>query len=519
MRLTQTLNAAVQLRRNHIGTIYGGRKRTWGEIAERVARVAGGLAHFGVQSGDRIAILALNSDRYIESFFAIAWVGAVIVPLNTRWAIAENEYALNDSGPKILFVDDNFVAQVPELSRRFKFEAIVYIGEGVVPDGLVAYEALAESGERIGDRSGSYDDLLGIFYTGGTTGFPKGVMLSHRNVVYESVVWIYSLNFGEDTVYLHSAALFHLAGASPMVALTMVGGTHVTIPKFEPEQAMATIAAEKVNYCLFVPTMLNMILNHATFGRYDLGSVRDCEYGASPMPDALLVDLMKKLPSWRFHQGYGLTECAALACLLPWKYHALEGPVAQKRKSAGRAAAGVEIRILDSTTGQELPRGTVGEIAIRGAGVMLGYWRKPEETERVLRNGWLHSGDGAWMDEDGFVYIVDRVKDMIVSGGENVYSGEVENAIYQHAAVRECAVIAVPDEKWGEAVHAIVVPKDGRQLTSEEIIAHCRTLIAGYKCPRSVELRMEPLPLTGSGKIMKSVLRDEKWRGLTRSVN
>ena len=249
MRLTQTLNAAVQLRRNHIGTIYGGRKRTWGEIAERVARVAGGLAQFGVQSGDRIAILALNSDRYIESFFAIAWVGAVIVPLNTRWAIAENEYALNDSGPKILFVDDNFAAQVPELSRRFKFEAIVYIGEGVLPDGLVSYEALAESGERIGDRSGSYDDLLGIFYTGGTTGFPKGVMLSHRNVVYESVVWIYSLNFGEDTVYLHSAALFHLAGASPMVALTMVGGTHVTIPKFEPEQAMATIAAEKRRSC------------------------------------------------------------------------------------------------------------------------------------------------------------------------------------------------------------------------------------------------------------------------------
>jgi long-chain acyl-CoA synthetase len=213
MKLTQTLNAAVQLRRNHVATVHGERRRTWGQIAERVARVAGGLAQLGVQGGDRIAILALNSDRYIESFFAIAWVGAVIVPLNTRWAVAENEYALNDSGPKILLVDENFVGQIPELSRRFNLEAIIYIGEGSLPDGMIAYETLAEAAECIEDRSGSYDDLLGIFYTGGTTGFPKGVMLSHGNVVYESVVWIYSLNFSEDTVYLHSAALFHLAGA------------------------------------------------------------------------------------------------------------------------------------------------------------------------------------------------------------------------------------------------------------------------------------------------------------------
>jgi long-chain acyl-CoA synthetase len=519
MKLTQTLNAAAQQRRNHVATVHAGRKRTWAEVAERVARVAGGLAQLGVEAGDRIAILALNSDRYVEAFFAVAWAAAVIVPLNTRWAVAENEYALKDSEPKILLVDENFISQIPELSRRFALRTIVYIGEGAIPDGMIAYEALASAVEKIEDRSGSYDDLLGIFYTGGTTGFPKGVMLSHRNVVYESVVWIYSLNFSEETVYLHSAALFHLAGASPMVALTMVGGTHVTIPKFEPELAMKTIEEDKINYCLFVPTMLNMILNHPAFGRYDLSSVKDCEYGASPMPDALLVDLMKKLPSWRFHQGYGLTECAALACLLPWKYHALDGPIAGKRKSAGRAAAGVEIRIVDTVTGEELPRNTVGEIAIRGAGVMLGYWRKPEETERVLRNGWLHTGDGARMDDDGFIYIVDRVKDMIVSGGENVYSGEVENAIYQYAGVRECAVIAVPSEKWGEAVHAIVVPKEGYDFTEADVIAHCRTLIASYKCPRTVELRLEPLPLTGSGKIMKSSLRDEKWRGFSRAVN
>lgn len=517
MKFTQALSSAVQQHRNRASTVHFGRTRTWGETGERVARVAGGLRRLGVADGDRVAVLAMNSDRYVEAFFAVAWAGAVVVPLNTRWALAENEYALKDSEASVLLVDETFADQATSLRQAVAHLTVVYMGDGVAPDGAIHFEALAAS-EPVADLSGAYDDLVGIFYTGGTTGFPKGVMLSHRNIVYESVVWIYSLGFTEETVYLHSAALFHLAGASPMVALTLVGGTHVTLPKFEAEAAMKAIAENKVNYCLFVPTMLNMMLNHPAFGTYDLSSVKDCEYGASPMPDALLVRIMKELPSWRFHQGYGLTECAALASLLPWRCHALEGPMAEKRKSAGRAAAGVEIRIVDAD-GRELPRGSVGEIAIRGAGVMLGYWRKPEETARALRNGWLHTGDGAWMDEDGFIYIVDRVKDMIVSGGENVYSGEVENAIYQHVDVRECAVIAVPDDTWGEAVHAIVVPKDGRELGPADVIAHCRTLIAGYKCPRSVEVRAEPLPLTGSGKIMKAQLREEKWRGHGRAVN
>jgi long-chain acyl-CoA synthetase len=517
MKLTQALTSAIQLRKDNVGTIDVGRSRSWGEIGRRVAGAASGFRRLGVKSGDRIAILAFNSDLYIEAFYSIAWAGAVAVPLNTRWAAAENAYVLRDSEPTILLVDGAFAAMAAELRTSQSLSTLVYMGEGQPPQGMISYDELADE-EPIEDMSGADSDLVGIFYTGGTTGFPKGVMLSHANIVYESLVWIYSLNFREDTRYLHSAALFHLAGTSPMVALTLVGGTHVTIPKFEPEAAMKAIADHKVDYCLFVPTMLNMMLNHPSFGQHDLGSVKDCEYGASPMPDALLVKLMKVLPGWRFHQGYGMTECAALATILPWKYHSLEGPLAEKRKSAGRAAPGVEVRIVDSS-GKELPRGSVGEIAIRGTGVMLGYWRKPEETSRVLRNGWLHTGDGAWMDDDGFVYIVDRLKDMIVSGGENVYSGEVENAIFQHENVRECAVIAVPDPHWGEAVHAIVVPKDGRALEPETVIVHCRKLIAGYKCPRSVEIRLEPLPLTGSGKIMKSALREEKWRGYTRSVN
>jgi long-chain acyl-CoA synthetase len=258
--------------------------------------------------------------------------------------------------------------------------------------------------------------------------------------------------------------------------------------------------------------MLNMILNHPALGRYDLGSVRDCEYGASPMPDALLVDLMKKLSSWRFHQGYGLTECAALACLLPWKYHALEGPIAEKRKSAGRAAAGVEIRIVDSATGKELPRNTVGEIAIRGAGVMLGYWRKPEETERALRNGWLHTGDGARMDEDGFVYIVDRVKDMINRGGENVYCVEVENALAAAPGVFEVAVLGVPDTMMGEKVGAIVVPTPGPTFDRGAFLDHARAHLADFKVPQYLVVRSEVLPRNPGGKVLKSTLREHaEW--------
>jgi long-chain acyl-CoA synthetase len=517
MKVTQALTSAVQLRKDSIGTIHAGRSRTWKEVGRRVAGAAGGFRRLGIEAGDRIAILALNSDLYIEAIYAIAWAGAVVVPLNTRWATAENTYVLDDATPRLLLVDKSFADVAASLKGAKSLAAVIYLDDGPPPDGMLSYDRLAET-DPIDDASGANNDLAGIFYTGGTTGFPKGVMLSHANIIYESLVWIYALRFKEHTRYLHSAGLFHLAGTSPMVALTLIGGTHVTIPKFEPELAMRAIAEHKVDYCLFVPTMLNMMLNHPSFGQYDLGSVKDCEYGASPMPDALLVKLMRTLPSWRFHQGYGMTESAALATILPWEYHALEGPLAGKRKSAGRAAPGVEILIVDGK-GRELPRGTVGEIAIRGAGVMLGYWRKPEETSRVLRNGWLHTGDGAWMDEDGFVYIVDRLKDMIVSGGENVYSGEVENAIFQHEHVRECAVIAIPDPHWGEAVHAIVVPKHGLALDAETVIAHCRTLIAGYKCPRSVEIRLEPLPLTGSGKIMKSALREERWRGYTRAVN
>jgi long-chain acyl-CoA synthetase len=517
MQLTQALTRAVQTRHRHTATIYRDRKRTYAEIGRRVPRLAAALRGLGLKKGDRLGVLALNSDNYIELFFASAWANLVLVPLNTRWAVPENVYSLRDAECSALVVDDAFAGQVPELRAAHPMANVVHMGDQPTPAGLLSYEALIESTPPMPDECGSGDDLCGIYYTGGTTGSPKGVMLSHTNFTTASVNWIATLHFSEDTVYMHSAGFFHLAGASPAFALTMAGGTHVCLPKFEALPAFEAIQKHKVSYVLFVPTMINMLLNHADFAKYDLTSVRYCEYGASPMPDAVLAAAIEKLPTWVFIQGYGMTESAALTVSLPWKYHFDGEHGKARRRAAGRAAYAIDVRIVDPE-GNELPRNQTGEIAVRGPQVMLGYWKKPEATAAALRNGWLHTGDGAYMDEDGFVYIVDRVKDMIISGGENIYSKEVENAVHAHPAVRECAVIGIPDEKWGESVLAVVVVKDGMSLTAQEVIDHCHTLIANYKCPRSVEFR-DALPLSGAGKIMKNVLRDPYWKGKNRSVN
>lgn len=517
MQLTQALTRAVQTRHRHTATIYNDRKRNWGEVGERVSRLAAGLRTLDLRPGDRLAVLAFNSDNYIELLFAAAWANLVVVPLNTRWAVPENVYSLQDAGCVSLFVDDEFASQVTGLLEGHPMAHVVHMGDFPTPAGMLSYETLIARSTPMADECGRDDDLCGIYYTGGTTGEPKGVMLSHKNLIAASINWIATLHFSEQTRYMHSAGMFHLAGSSPAFALTLAGGTHIFLPKFDARLAFEAIEKHKVNYVLFVPTMINMLLNHPDFERYDLSSVRYCEYGASPIPDAVLEAAIEKLPTWEFIQGYGMTETAALTVSLPWRYHfdGEHGP--HKRKAAGRAAYGVDVKIIDPQ-GNEVPRGTPGEIAVRGSQVMLGYWNKPEATAAAIVDGWILTGDGAWMDEDGFIYVVDRVKDMIISGGENIYSREVENAVHAHPAVRECAVIGVPDEKWGEAVLAVVALKEGKHVTAEDIIAHCRGLIANYKCPRHVEFRDE-LPLSGAGKIMKNVLRKPYWQGHKLAVH
>jgi long-chain acyl-CoA synthetase len=246
--------------------------------------------------------------------------------------------------------------------------------------------------------------------------------------------------------------------------------------------------------------------------------MQKCIYGGSPMPEALLLAFMTKLPGWSFIQAYAMTESSGLSTFLPWEWHLKEGAAGPKIKSAGRAGAGVSLKIVDAA-GAECARGIVGEIAMRGLHVMLGYVNSADATAKALRNGWLHTGDLAWMDDDGFIYVVDRAKDMIVSGGENVYSAEVENAVYRLSGVRECAVIGIPSEEWGEAVHAVVVPKEGQTVSELEVINHCEAIIAKYKCPKSVEIRSDALPQTPAGKIRKEQLREPYWRGKSKNVN
>jgi long-chain acyl-CoA synthetase len=297
----------------------------------------------------------------------------------------------------------------------------------------------------------------------------------------------------------------------------MVGGRHVFLPRFDPAQLLADIQRHGITNMLLVPTMMAAVVNHPDVLKYDLSSLRTVLFGASPMPEAVLRRAKEVMPTVPLLQAYGMTEAAPLATVMD-RHMATSGAITGPReKSCGRPGLLVDIRICDADD-NEVPAGTVGEVQVRGPNIMLGYWNQPEVTANALRGGWYHSGDGGYMDTDGFLYIVDRMKDMIITGGENVYSAEVESAISTLAGVAEVAVIGIPDERWGETIHAVVVPRAGVELTKESVIAHCRGLIAGYKCPRSVDIREAPLPLSGAGKVLKTVLREPFWAGREKRV-
>ena len=519
MYLTQSLKRAVQVDGDGLATVCAGRERTWSETGTRIAKLAGALRGLGLQDGKRAAILALNSDRYFEYFYAVPWAGGVFVPINTRLAPPEIAFWLNDSGSEILFVDDAFLAPLAALEGQLEtVRQVIYLGDGGTPEGMVDYERILAAAAPVEDALRGYDDLAGLFYTGGTTGRAKGVMLSHRNLVCNALNVIPALDFKQGAKWLHAAPMFHIADGVAVFGMTMVAGRHVFIPSFTPEASLEAIQQHRITNGLFVPTMVNMLVNHPDIGAYDLSSLKSIVYGASPMPEAVVLKAMEVMPDCDFSHAYGQTECAPLVTMTGPEYHVLEGPNAGKYKSAGRAVLGVEVRIVDQDD-NEVPRGTVGEICVRGPNVMLGYWNQPELTAATVRDGWMYSGDGGYMAEDGFVYVVDRMKDMIISGGENVYSAEVENAVYQHPAVAECAVIGIPDQRWGEAVHAIVRLKDGAAASAEQLIGHCHTLIAGFNCPRSVAFRAQPLPLSGAGKILKTELRQPYWAGHEKQVH
>lgn len=519
MQLTSILRRAAQVNPNGIATICKDRRHSWSQMLARVEKLAGALQALGMGPGDRVALLSLNSDRYIEYYFAVVWGGGAMMPLNVRWSPAECAYALNDAGAEILLVDDAFApaahairADVPGL------KTLVFCGDGDTPAGMLNYEDILAAATPAPDAGRSHDDMAGIFYTGGTTGFPKGVMLSHTNLYTGGISNAQELNLRDGTVYLHAAPMFHIADLIWFAALTFVAGTHVVIPMFTPDATLEAIETHRPSYVLLVPVMLQMVMQSPKLAQTDISSLERIVYGASPITESALVQAFDLFPNVSFLQAFGQTELSPVATFLGTEYHVLEGPKSGKLRSAGRATKIVEIRIVDQDNA-DLPQGEIGQIAVKGPITMLGYWNKPEATSATIIDGWVMTGDAGYMDEDGFIFLMDRLKDMIISGGENVYSAEVENALGQHEAVATSAVIAIPSDEWGEAVHAIVILKPDMSVTVDDLKAHCHKLIAGFKCPRSIELRTDPLPLSGANKVLKTELRKPFWADRDRQIS
>lgn len=505
MYLTQGLHRGCQQTPDSMMIVGGGREQTFREVAQRVEKLAGGLGELGVKAGDRVAMLALNSHCYHEYLLAVPWADGVLNPLNIRWSAREIGYALRDSNTQVLMIDDAHREMLTAIrSDCGHLLTVIYCGEDTPPEGTVAYEQLIAEASGVPDARRSGGELAGIFYTGGTSGEPKGVMLSHAAIM---TSWLGAVASGhvfrlrQGTRCLHAAPMFHLAGLTAWGATTLLGATHVVVPRFEPHAVLSAVQSHHVTDVALVPTMVQAIVDYPGLSSFDLSSLRAILYGGSPIPKPLLERAGAAMPQVAFTQAYGMTELAPIATLLGPEDHATAGLL----QSAGRAAPNCEVRIVDED-GVEVPRGTVGEIVVRGGNVMLGYWNKPDETASAVRDGWMHTGDGGRMDEDGYVFVVDRIKDMIVTGGENVYSVEVESAIARNPAVAQCAVIGVPDPDWGERVHAVVVLQPGNTGRPEEIRADAKRYIAGYKAPRSVDF-VETLPTSASGKVLKRELR------------
>jgi len=510
MRLTMGLQQSAAHHPTRIATIFGNRRRTYAEVIDRVARLASGMMAMGAKPGDRIAILALNSDAYYEAYYAIFWAGCLAVPCNTRWAAAEHLAALADCEPNLLLVDQHFAQIVQQLPAAFS-DRVIYMGEA---RGQFVAEEIIRRSSPVADHSGSGEMPAAIFYTGGTTGASKGVILSHDNLIINFLACCTVEPHPRDCVYLHVAPMFHLADATMLLGLTLIGGTHAIVSRFDPALVVEAFKTCGVNSVLLVPTMIGMLDQYLRENPQPLPHILRLTYGASPISETLMRRTVDMFPKARITQAYGQTELSPVATFLTHENHVTAG----KLRSAGRAIPGVELRIVDPELAT-LAAGTVGEILVRGPNVMQGYWRKPELTAATIVDGWVRTGDAGYIDADGFLFLVDRVKDMIVTGGENVYSAEVENALAQHAAVLECAVIGVPDDRWGERVHAVIRFRPSCGATEDELNAHCTSLIARYKRPRTFEFRDEPLPLSGAGKILKTELRKGYWTSTGRAVN
>ncbi|MGB8859525.1 MAG: AMP-binding protein [Ilumatobacteraceae bacterium] len=487
---------------------------TYAEHFERVKRTIGGLQSLGVGRGDRFAVMTLNSPEYLELYHAAFLGGGVINPLNLRFAPKELAYVLRDSGTKVCFVDAFFAPLIDAVKADAGLEHVVLVGAGDVPHTVTHADLLA-SAPSVLPEEGEESDPVVLMYTGGTTGLPKGVLLDQRAEMLNCYHVMTGLTFDRGTTNLMQTPMFHAASMFGVLGGPAQGAHTVIVPMFEPTAVMRAVRAYQPTTTVMVPTMIGMTVAHPDFSPDGLGSFTDLVYGASPMPQALLERMLGMYPDMNIWQGYGMTESSSVLTFLGPDEHRAGGKFL---RAAGRPLLGVVLSIQDDD-GNLLPAGEPGEVCARAGNFMVEYWKKPEATADVFRGGWYHTGDAGYLDDAGYLYLVDRVKDMIVTGGENVYSTEVENALASHGAVLQVAVIGIPSEQWGEAVHAVVVLKEGLVATAEELINHCREWIAGYKLPKSVEFRSEPLPLSGAMKVLKKDLREPYWEGRDRKVN
>lgn len=502
---TQSLHRLVQRAPDGLASIDGPRRRSWAEVKAAAQAFAGALLRSGVKPGDRVALLAGNGDLHLDYVLGVFWAGAVINPVNTRWSPLEIAFSLEDCETRLLIVDDRFASLIPKIRQAAPgLNLVVQRGGAPIAD-VVAFDRWIEGAPRPEDVRASDAALAAVLYTGGTTGRPKGVMLSHANLLSSATGYLAFPGARPGSRYLHVAPLFHIGALSGMFTSLMAGATQVFLPAFDPGSFIETTASAQVSDVFLVPSMLRAVLSDPAFAPARLNSLERIVYGGSSIDDALLDQAMDALPGVAFVQAYGMTELSPIATMLGPEDHSEAARRQGRGRSAGRATTSTEVRIVDAH-GQEVPRGDRGEIVVKGGGVMLGYWGLAEETSAALREGWMHTGDVGWMDDQGYVTVVDRLKDMIVTGGENVYSAEVENALTAHPAVSQAAVIGLPDDRWGERVHACVVLAPGSSATPEALREHCRTLIAGYKIPKTLAL-VEALPLSPAGKVLKTELR------------
>jgi fatty-acyl-CoA synthase len=516
MPLNELLPKAFKLFPEREAIVCNNIRMDYRSFAERVWQLSNGLIRIGIKRNDRVAILHENCHVFLEAYFAAAHLGVILVPLNFRLSIKELATILNDSRPRILIAQNNFRDKAVGLQEMVPHIEKIILTQRSTGSGLgsmdLDYEAFLKEQSKTPppELNIKDEDVAHLYYTSGTTDRPKGVMLTHKNVKTHALGTIAELHLTDSDQWFHVAPLFHLADAWATFAITWVGGKHVLIPVFDPREVLRLIEQEKITISNLIPTMLNMMVNHPDVSGFDYSSLRVIlSGGASIAPETVrkIIEAFK----CDYIQTYGMTETSPYLTLSILKKHLKELPwEGQLRYKArtGREFINVNLKVVDDQ-GNEVAKDDqqVGEIIVKGDIVTPGYWNLPEETQKAIQDGWLYTGDMAVVDSEGYVNIVDRKKDMIITGGENVYSTEVENVLYTHPDILEAAVVGVPDANWGEAVKACVVLKDDCRVGEEEIIAFCKENLAHYKAPKSVDFLSE-LPKTGSGKIFKKGLRD-----------